>query len=291
MVNSISPSTGPVSGGTVVIINGAFLSGATAVTFVGVNATSFTVLSSLQISAVAPPGVAGAAGVQVTKPDDTTFISANDYFTYIAIAPPTITLISPTSGRQAGRTTVTIPGTGFTGATAVKFGGTNTKAFTVNSATSNTATAPAGVSGTVDVTVTTSGGTSATSAADQFTYIAPPVLTMAFSPTTVFVGDPSVLTITVTNPYAMTADVSLDIVIPAGLFFQPTGAQNCAFAKVDPIFVVVASGATCVITSTVTADSIGLKTVTAQANNDKGEVSNAASATRERGRKHLCGKG
>ncbi len=43
--------------------------------------------------------------------------------------------------------------------------------FTVNSATPITATAPAGI-GTVDVTVTTAGGTSATSAVDQFTYAA-----------------------------------------------------------------------------------------------------------------------
>jgi hypothetical protein len=42
--------------------------------------------------------------------------------------------------------------------------------FTVNSATQITATAPAGT-GTVDVRVTTAGGTSATGAADQYTYV------------------------------------------------------------------------------------------------------------------------
>jgi len=42
--------------------------------------------------------------------------------------------------------------------------------LTVISATQTTAVAPAG-SGTVDVTVTTTGGTSATSEADHFTYI------------------------------------------------------------------------------------------------------------------------
>ena len=51
---------------------------------------------------------------------------------------------------------MTITGTNFTGATAVKFGATNAASFTVNSATSITATSPAG-SGTVDVTVTTVG--------------------------------------------------------------------------------------------------------------------------------------
>ena len=50
------------------------------------------------------------------------------------------------------------------------FGTTAATTFTVNSATSITATAPAGAAGTVDVTVTGPGGTSTTGAADHFTY-------------------------------------------------------------------------------------------------------------------------
>ena len=80
---------------------------------------------------------------------------------------PTVTSIAPNSGPAAGGATVTITGTLFIEATAVKFGGTAATSFTVNSATSITATSPAG-SGTVDVTVTTSGGTSATTSADRF---------------------------------------------------------------------------------------------------------------------------
>ena len=63
---------------------------------------------------------------------------------------------------------MTITGTGFTGATAVDFGTTPATSFTVVSDTTITADSPAGT-GTVDVTVTTPGGTSATSSADQFT--------------------------------------------------------------------------------------------------------------------------
>ena len=51
----------------------------------------------------------------------------------------------------------------------MKFGTVSATSFTVGSPTSITATSPAG-SGTVDVTVTTAGGTSATGAGDQFTY-------------------------------------------------------------------------------------------------------------------------
>ncbi len=85
---------------------------------------------------------------------------------------PTVTSISPTSGPVAGGTSVTITGTNFTGATAVSFGSTAVTNGTVNSAgTQIVVTSPAASSsGTVYVTVTTPGGTSATSSASQFTY-------------------------------------------------------------------------------------------------------------------------
>lgn len=83
---------------------------------------------------------------------------------------PTVTALSPTSGTAGGGTSVTLTGTNFTGATAVNFGGTPASAFTVNSATSITATAPAGT-GTVDVIVTNAGGTSdAAGAGNDYTY-------------------------------------------------------------------------------------------------------------------------
>jgi len=82
--------------------------------------------------------------------------------------------VSPSSGPLTGGTSVTISGSGFTGATAVDFGTVAASAFTVNSDTSITATSPAATSaGPVDVTVTTPAGTSATSSADQFTYTYP----------------------------------------------------------------------------------------------------------------------
>lgn len=59
--------------------------------------------------------------------------------------PPVVTGISPNSGPTAGGTTVTITGTGFSGATAVDFGSIAAPSFTVNAAgTQITATDPAG---------------------------------------------------------------------------------------------------------------------------------------------------
>ncbi len=91
-------------------------------------------------------------------------------------SPPTVTGVSPNSGPAAAGTVVTISGTNFTGATAVRFGG-SAASFTVNSATSITATAPSGSAGTVDVTVTSANGTSAATSADHFTYVAAPTVT------------------------------------------------------------------------------------------------------------------
>jgi hypothetical protein len=67
---------------------------------------------------------------------------------------PTIAGLSPTSGPAAGGTSVTITGTGFTGATVVDFGTTAATDLAVVNNITITADSPAGT-GTVNVTVTT----------------------------------------------------------------------------------------------------------------------------------------
>ena len=90
-----------------------------------------------------------------------------------------MTKLAPKAGPAAGGTSVTITGTGFTGASAVHFGATAATSFTVNSGTSITAIAPAGTSGSVDVTVTGPGGTSATTSADLYKYKPPTVTSVS----------------------------------------------------------------------------------------------------------------
>ncbi|UWX03811.1 IPT/TIG domain-containing protein [Pseudoxanthomonas sp. NC8] len=170
-VTAISPSAGPTAGGTVVVITGTNFSGATAVRF-GASNAGYTVNSATQITATAPAGAAGTVDVTVTTTGgSTSATSAADRYTYVSA--PTVTGISPASGSTAGGTTVTITGTNFGSATAVTFGATPATGYTVNSATQITATAPARAAGVVDVRVTNPGGTSATSAADQFTFAVP----------------------------------------------------------------------------------------------------------------------
>jgi hypothetical protein len=84
---------------------------------------------------------------------------------------PAVTSVTPSTGSVNGGDTVVIAGSGFTGATAVIFGLDAATSFTVISDTEIDAATPlpSAGAGTVDVTVTTPAGTSADSAADQFT--------------------------------------------------------------------------------------------------------------------------
>ena len=201
-VSGISPTSGPIAGGTSVIITGTYLTAATAVKFGSTNATSYTINSATQITANAPAGSAGAVDIIVITVGGTSATSSGDQFTYVAA--PTVSGISPTYGPTTSGTSVVITGTNLTAASAVKFGSTNAISFTVNSATQITATSPAGSAGTVDITVTTTGGTSATGTGDQFTYIGSPTVS-GISPTSGPITSGTSVIITGTNLTAASA--------------------------------------------------------------------------------------
>jgi alpha-tubulin suppressor-like RCC1 family protein len=168
-ITAVSPHFGPPGGGTSVTITGTGFTETSAVKFGSSNAASFTINSDTSITALSPAGT-GLVDVTVTTPGTpggTSPTSSADWFNY----GPAVTKLKPTKGPVTGGTTVTIIGTNFTGATAVKFGATNATSFTVNSATSVTAVSPAEGAGIVDVTVTTPGGTSALSKIDRFRFV------------------------------------------------------------------------------------------------------------------------
>jgi len=179
-VTGVTPDKGPTTGNTPVTITGTLLTKATDVRFGGISAAGFIVNSDNKITAISPAQAAGTVDITVTTCSGsdavTTATSSSDRFTYVP--PPAVTGISPSNGPTSGGTTVIVSGTGFTGATEVYFGTTavTSSGFTVNSDTTITVPSPAG-SGTVDITVTTPGGTSAPSAADQFTYYPAPAIT------------------------------------------------------------------------------------------------------------------
>ncbi|MFG3137222.1 IPT/TIG domain-containing protein [Streptomyces sp. NPDC048211] len=170
-LSAITPNQGPTSGGTSVILTGTGLTGTTAVTFGSTPATSYTVNSATQITAVAPAGT-GAVAVTATTVGGT---SGPVFFYYINA--PSLLSVSPTEGPTSGGTSVILTGTGLTGTTAVTFGSTPATSYTVNSATQITAVTPPGT-GSVPCTVTGPGGTSNSVI---YSYLAAPALT-ALSP-------------------------------------------------------------------------------------------------------------
>src|SRR5271165_7418961 len=170
-VTAVSPSAGPLSGGTSVTVAGYNLSNASAVNFGSTPAATYTVNSDSSITAVTPAEPAGTVDVSVTSPLGTSAASSNDQFTFTA--GPIVGDVNPTSGPPGGGTTVHLSGVAFTGATQVYFGGTPADSFTVDSDTSITAVSPAGTDPPVDITVKTPKGLSIPSSADQFNYVTP----------------------------------------------------------------------------------------------------------------------
>ena len=110
----------------------------------------------------------------MVTPTGTSGLSVNDQYT--CIAAPVITGISPAAGPVTGGSYVLIAGANLANVTAVDFGGSP---GTIVSASANAllAVSPAGSVGSVDVTVANAAGTSATSAADKFSYAAAPTVT------------------------------------------------------------------------------------------------------------------
>ena len=181
---SFSPTTG--GAGTSVGLTGTNFTGATAVKFHGTAASSFTVNSATSITAVTPNG-ATTGTITVTTPGGTATSSSN----FTAISAPTITSFSPSSG--AVGITVTLTGTNFTGATAVKFNGVDATSYSVVSSISLSAVVPLGVT-TGSISVTTPGGTVASST--SFTAIA---VTISPASATVALGANKTFTATVTG--------------------------------------------------------------------------------------------
>jgi hypothetical protein len=157
LIHTLSPGQG-LPGSTVTIL-GQNLSGASAVTFGGVLAISFSAADGSVTATV--PAAALTGHVTVTTPGGTA-TSTGVYTVIPLVAPtPTITSFTPSAGVHGVQ--VRIRGTRLTGATSVTFNG-KPASFTVQNDTTILATVPIGAT-TGRITVTTPGGT-ATSAAN-----------------------------------------------------------------------------------------------------------------------------
>jgi|GEM_PF-584846 len=171
-----SASPGVAVGGTnqAVTLSGShFESGATVTSQKGISIVKTTFASATQLDlevSVKSSVAAGKYNLFVDNPDGGTGECKACLTVYVP--GPSVTGVSPSSGAETGGNTVTITGSGFTGATQVTFGSVSTSDFTVWSDTKITTFAPAsGSVGNVDVRVTTAAGTTPTGKADTFSYV------------------------------------------------------------------------------------------------------------------------
>ena len=167
-VTKVSPARGPASGGQTVTVTGSALTGATQVLFGNKAGSHVQVVSAGKLTVVAPAHAVGSVDVRVKTAGGTSAISSHDKYAYEPR--PTVTSVSPAKGTKAGGTLVTIKGTGFISGAKVHFGSAAGTSVTVVSSTKITVRTPAHAKGTVDVTVKTAGGTSATGSADHYTF-------------------------------------------------------------------------------------------------------------------------
>lgn len=229
---AVSPTSGPASGGTTVVLTGTNFAGASAVRFGTTAATSFTIVSNTHISAVAPAG-SGTVQVTVITPGGT---SNGVSFGYAQT--PVVSGASPHQGPLSGGNTVILTGVGLAGTTAVTFGATGAASFTVDSPTQITAVAPPGAAGPVNITVTAPGGTSA--AGTFYYYVNTPVLTH-ISPSSGPVSGGNSVTVAGANLIGATA-----------VHFGTTTASSFTVVSAIELTAVVPLGTTGIVPVTVT---------------------------------------
>jgi formylglycine-generating enzyme required for sulfatase activity len=85
-VTSITPASGPFSGGTPITISGQYLAGTTSVTIGGVPATNVVAVNATTVTAVTPAGSVGAATVVVSGSKGT--VTVPGAFTYLSVITP-----------------------------------------------------------------------------------------------------------------------------------------------------------------------------------------------------------
>ncbi|HEV8433747.1 MAG TPA: IPT/TIG domain-containing protein, partial [Thermoanaerobaculia bacterium] len=169
--SAVYPASGPEAGGNSVRLFGSgFVNGLTSVAVNGAN-VSATFVTSTELLIPSMPSGTATVSMAITTPAGT--VQLSNCYTYLP--PPTVATVQPNKGKTAGGDVVTITGTNFGSIddTSVTFGSTAATVTSVTSA-SIAVTTPAGSAGTVDVTVSTPGGSATRSSA--FTYLDPPTI-------------------------------------------------------------------------------------------------------------------
>jgi len=224
-IDAVSPDTAIMS--SIVTITGLNLQSTTGISFGGVPATSFSVISPTTIQAVLGNGASGE--VVVTADGGTDSLAG-----FVFLPPPSITAVSPDSGSTGTR--IVLTGNQFQNASAVTFGGVPAASFFYQSPTQLVAIPAAGASGAIVVTTPYGSGEWA-----GFTFVSTPRLT-SFVPVSGTTG--TVVTITGSHLDSITS-----------VSFGGVPAQSFALVSPDTLTAVVGAGGSGNVTVSMPYDS------------------------------------
>jgi alpha-tubulin suppressor-like RCC1 family protein len=171
-VGSITPTTGPIAGGTTLTILGSnFVNGTSGSTVkLGTSTcTSPFYTSTTQIQCTTPPNAVGPISVTVTNPDGQT-ATKSGAFTYWG-PQPTIASVTPSVGGSNTLITINSSASDFATGATVTVGGSSCSNVTVaGSGTYLTCYTPALTAGAADVIVTNLDGQSSATSVGAYTY-------------------------------------------------------------------------------------------------------------------------
>ena len=261
-ITGISPSSGPITGGTVITITGTNLTGATDVTLNGSGCTAFNVSSSTSLTCTTPVGTYGSANVLVTTPGGmnlgvaqfnytagaASMIAVNAGDNQSAMVGAAVTtapsvLVSDASGNPVSGTSVTFA--------VASGGGGLASSGTVTTNSSGIATAPAWTLGTTagsNTLIATSGSLSGS----PVTFTATGISNAAITPTSQTISATVGTAITSTETlsasgYSGTVSYAISPSLPSGLSLNSTSGVITGTPTVSQVatsYIITGTGAT-----------------------------------------------
>lgn len=173
-ITNVTPTSGPVAGGTVVTITGTqFVSGAT-VTIGGVACATTTFVSATSIQCTTPNMTsAGLKSIVITNPDTQSVTSTNSFQ---ALAAPTLASVTPNSDLITGGKTVVFTGTNFVSGVVARINGVNCSSTVYLSNTSLQCVVPSAAAATNLTISVVNPDTQSANLANAFSYLDEAVL-------------------------------------------------------------------------------------------------------------------
>lgn len=197
VISSISPSSGPLGGGTSITINGdRFFNGLT-VDIDGTPCVSVVVVDINTITCTTPSNGPGSVDILVTNPDlqSDVLIDGFDYS-----SGPSITSVTPPNGPPGGGTIINLAGSGFVNGATITVGGNACSPVTFTDANNISCTTSSNSSGSYDVVITNP-DTQSDTETNGFTYNGAPTVTTV-SPNSGPLAGGTSITISGTNFFA-----------------------------------------------------------------------------------------